>query len=87
LRTLGVGFIEQLLPFGAAGAWQPYRSLVPSGEVPCLADGSRLVWDSLSIAEYVHGATGGVWPAVWSITSLPSFALLTGLLVFCLSCL
>lgn len=63
LRELGIGFTEQLVRFGDTAAWQRYRALVPSGKVPCLADGELRIWDSLSIAEYLHERHPGVWPA------------------------
>jgi hypothetical protein len=34
-----------------------------SGKVPCLRDGSTIVWDSLSIAEYLAERHPGMWPA------------------------
>jgi glutathione S-transferase len=62
MRELGIGFAEQLVRFGDAKAWQQYRSVAPSGKVPCLIDGDLRVWDSMSIAEYLHERHAGVWP-------------------------
>ena len=63
LRTLAIPFTERLLRFGDAAAWQSYRSIAPSGKVPCLIDGSTTVWDSLAIVEYLAERHADVWPA------------------------
>ena len=63
MRELGIGFIEQLLRFGDAAAWNDYRRISPSGKVPCLLDGDLRIWDSLAIAEYLAERHDGVWPA------------------------
>ena len=39
------------------------RSFSPTGRVPCLRDGATVVWDSLSIAEYLAERHPGLWPA------------------------
>lgn len=63
MRELGIGFREHLLRFGEAPAWESYRKISPTGKVPCLVDGERSVWDSLSIAEYLAERHAGVWPS------------------------
>lgn len=63
LRQLGIPFAEHLLPFGQGDAWEAYRAVSPSGKVPCLIDGEIVVWDSLSIAEYLGERHQAVWPA------------------------
>jgi glutathione S-transferase len=63
LRELNIPFEEHLLFFGDAARWDVYRRLSPSGKVPCLIDGETVVWDSLSIAEYLAERHAGVWPA------------------------
>jgi glutathione S-transferase len=62
MRERAIGFEEQRLVFGDAATWQGYRRICPSGQVPCLLDGSTRVWDSLSIAEYLAERHAGVWP-------------------------
>jgi glutathione S-transferase len=59
MRELGIGFEERLVPFSEGN----FRSFSPSGKVPCLVDGGRAVWDSLSICEYLGERHAGVWPA------------------------
>lgn len=63
MRTLEIPFIEHLLRFGDAAVWESYRRMSPAGKVPCLVDGSTVVWDSLAIAEYLAERHAGVWPA------------------------
>jgi glutathione S-transferase len=63
MRERRIEFTEHLLPFGDAAVWEEYRQISPSGKVPCLVDGSTIVWDSLAIAEYLAERHPGVWPA------------------------
>lgn len=63
MQVQGIPFEESLTPFAAAGAPNPFRSFSPSGQVPCLVDGSRAMWDSLAITEYLAERHAGVWPA------------------------
>jgi glutathione S-transferase len=42
--------------------WDLYRSFSPSGKVPCLQDGDRIIWDSLAIVEYLAEQHPQVWP-------------------------
>ena len=61
MKTLGLAFEEVLLPFQAAQAPQ-FGAVSPTGRVPCLQDGQRLVWDSLAMTEYLAERHAGVWP-------------------------
>jgi glutathione S-transferase len=61
MREAGIEFEEHLIPFGGA-AWQDFLELSPSGKIPCLVDGSTLVWDSLAITEYLAERHRRVWP-------------------------
>jgi glutathione S-transferase len=65
LTELGIPFEEKLTPFqhGTSSSWAAFRAFSPTGKVPCLHDGNVIVWESLSIAEYVAERHGGVWPA------------------------
>ena len=63
LREMRIPFIERQLYFGDAASWDAYRKISPSGKVPCLVDGDTVVWDSLSIAEYLAERHDAVWPA------------------------
>jgi glutathione S-transferase len=61
MRVAGIEFKEHLVPFGGP-AWNDFLKLSPSGKIPCLSDGSTLVWDSLAITEYLAERHGRVWP-------------------------
>jgi glutathione S-transferase len=65
LAELGIPFEEKLTPFlgGTSSSWSAFRRFSPTGKVPCLHDGETVVWDSLSIAEYVAESYPQVWPA------------------------
>jgi glutathione S-transferase len=61
MRETGIEFEEHFIPFGEA-AWEDFRKLSPTGKVPCLVDGSTVVWDSLAITEYLAERHPRVWP-------------------------
>jgi glutathione S-transferase len=61
MREHGIPFTERLIAFGAP-SWGDFRKISPSGRVPCLIDGKTVVWDSLSIAEYLAERHAGTWP-------------------------
>ena len=61
MRQLGIAFDEQVRPF-TDGPALAFGDVSPSGRFPCLVDGDTVVWDSLSIAEYVAEAHPQVWP-------------------------
>jgi glutathione S-transferase len=63
LRELRIPFLEHQLFFGDTSGWEAYRKISPSGKVPCLVDSGTVVWDSLSIAEYLAERHEAVWPA------------------------
>jgi glutathione S-transferase len=63
MRELHIAFTERLLHFGDASSWGSFRKISPSGRVPCLIDGTAVVWDSLAIAEYLAERHALVWPA------------------------
>ncbi|RDS79027.1 glutathione S-transferase family protein [Dyella monticola] len=64
LTELGIPFEEKLTPFqgGTSSSWNAFRAFSPTGKVPCLHDGDTVVWDSLSITEYVAERHPTVWP-------------------------
>jgi glutathione S-transferase len=59
MRELHIAFEETQMPFGAGS----FREFSPTGKVPCLVDGPRVVWDSLAITEYLAERVSAVWPA------------------------
>ena len=62
LRTLDIPFEERCVPFETGSSYGKFRRFSPTGKVPCLVDGSTVVWDSLAIAEYVAERHPGAWP-------------------------
>ena len=62
MQELSIPFDEKLSPFAAGSNWNEFRDFCPSGLVPCLLDGQRVIWDSLAIAEYLAENHPGVWP-------------------------
>jgi glutathione S-transferase len=62
MRELRIPFEEHLIHFGSETEWAAYRQIAQSGKVPSLCDGETVVWDSLSIVEYLNEHHDGVWP-------------------------
>jgi glutathione S-transferase len=62
MRALAIPFAERMNVFTDAPNWQAFRRFSPTGRVPCLHDGSTVVWDSLAIVEYLAERHPGVWP-------------------------
>ncbi len=63
MRTLGIGFAEEMRWFAPGSNRAAFRAFAPNGTVPCLHDGAAVVWDSLAIVEYLAERHAGVWPA------------------------
>ncbi len=63
MRQRGIPFDERLMFFGEDAKWQAFRKISPSGLVPCLVDGGTVVWELLSIVEYLAERHDGVWPS------------------------
>lgn len=62
MRSLSIPFKERLVNFKENSNWNRYREFSPSGRVPCLHDGTGVIWDSLAIVEYLAERHAGVWP-------------------------
>ena len=62
MRELGIVFDEQVRPF-TEGPDLAFGDVSPSGRFPCLVDGTTVVWDSLSITEYLAETHREVWPS------------------------
>ncbi len=62
MKALGIVFEDRLEPFTAPENYDAFRSFSPTGQVPCLIDGTRAIWDSMGIALYLAERHGGVWP-------------------------
>jgi glutathione S-transferase len=62
LTELGIPFEEHVVAFDDGGSWQKFRAFSPTGQVPCLHDGKRVIWESLGIVEYLAERHAAVWP-------------------------
>lgn len=62
MKELEIPFEEVLVPFGGDSRFRSFREFSPSGRVPCLVDGDQVIWDSLSISEYLAERYPRVWP-------------------------
>jgi glutathione S-transferase len=62
MREQQIPFTEKLIPLREGSNFESFRAFSPTGRVPCLRDGSTVVWDSLAITEYLAERHEGVWP-------------------------
>ena len=62
MKELNIAFEEKMQTFGEGTNWQEFRKFSPNGLVPCLIDSENVIWDSLSIAEYLAESYPNVWP-------------------------
>ncbi len=62
MRELNISFNERLEPFGNGALVDGFNSFSPTGKVPCLIDGSRTIWDTFAIVEYLHERHENIWP-------------------------
>jgi glutathione S-transferase len=58
----GLDFEEVVIPLDRPDTRERIAALCPSGRVPTLLDGDRVIWDSLAIAEYVAEIKPELWP-------------------------
>ncbi|VVT05290.1 glutathione S-transferase family protein [Erythrobacter sp. EC-HK427] len=62
MQALGIRFTDRLEPFTQSVNYEAFRAFSPTGQVPCLIDGERTVWDSLGIVLYLAERHDGIWP-------------------------
>ena len=62
LKVLGEDFEEMRIPLYGPGSKEAILAHSPSGKVPCLIDGTTVVWDSLAILEYLAERHPQLWP-------------------------
>jgi glutathione S-transferase len=63
LKQAGLPFDEIVIRLDEIGAKAQIYKYSPSGKVPCLIDGDALIWDSLSICEYLAEQSPSLWPS------------------------
>ena len=62
MKALGIPFEDRLEPFTKPDNYDDFRSFSPTGQVPLLIDGDRLIPDSLGITLYLAERHAGIWP-------------------------
>jgi glutathione S-transferase len=62
MTVLDIPFEDRLEPFAAASNYSAFRAFSPTGQVPLLQDGDRVIWDSLGMTLYLADRHPGVWP-------------------------
>ena len=62
MKALGISFEDRIEPFTKPANYEEFRAFSPTGQVPVLLDGDRIVHDSLGIALYLADRHDGVWP-------------------------
>ena len=63
MKALGIAFEDRFEPFAKPDNYEDFRRFSPTGQVPVLIDGERVIADSLAIALYLADRHPGVWPA------------------------
>lgn len=61
MKALNIPFTDEIVYFEEEN-YDQFRAFAPNGQVPCLKDGDRTIWDSLAIAEYLAERHPGCWP-------------------------
>ena len=62
MTALDIAFEDRIEPFTKPQNYDAFRSFSPTGQVPVLIDGERVIWDSLGIALYLADRHDDVWP-------------------------
>lgn len=62
LKALGIAFEDRLEPFAKPDNYDDFRRFSPTGQVPVLIDGARVIPDSLGITLYLADRHAGAWP-------------------------
>ncbi|MBS0481697.1 MAG: glutathione S-transferase family protein [Proteobacteria bacterium] len=63
MKALAIPFEDRLEPFAKPDNYDDFRKFSPTGQVPVLIDGARVIADSLGITLYLAERHPGVWPA------------------------
>lgn len=61
MKALDIPFTDQIIYFEEDN-FDRFREFAPNGQVPCLKDDGRTIWDSLAIMEYLAERHTGCWP-------------------------
>ncbi len=63
-KIAGIAFEEALIPLYQPESRARYLAFSPTGKVPCLHHGRRVIWESLAIGEYLaeQAPAKALWP-------------------------
>lgn len=61
MKALDIPFADRIMYFEEDN-YDRFREFAPNGQVPCLKDDGRTIWDSLGIMEYLAERHPGCWP-------------------------
>lgn len=61
MKALDIPFADRIIYFEEDN-FERFREFAPNGQVPCLKDDDRTIWDSLAIMEYLAERHPGCWP-------------------------
>jgi glutathione S-transferase len=62
MTALDIPFVDRIEPFVERDNYDAFRAFSPTGQVPVLLDGDRIVWDSLGITLYLADRHDRIWP-------------------------
>ena len=62
MKALRIPFEDRLEPFTKPDNYEDFRKFSPTGQVPLLIDGARMIPDSLGITLYLAERHDGIWP-------------------------
>lgn len=62
MKALGIPFQERFEPFTKPDNFDEFRAFSPTGQVPVLIDGTRVIADTLAITLYLAERHKVVWP-------------------------
>ncbi|OAN97529.1 glutathione S-transferase family protein [Parasphingorhabdus sp.] len=62
MTARAIPFEDEIVLFEAEN-YTNFRQFAPNGQVPCLQDDGKAVWDSIAIMEYLAERHDGCWPA------------------------
>lgn len=62
MNGLDIPFEDRIEPFAAKSNYNAFRNFSPTGQVPALIDGERVIYDSLGIVLYLADRHDGIWP-------------------------
>lgn len=62
MKALDIPFVEKVHYFSSSESLSTFGAISPNAKMPVLVDNGLLIWDTLSIAEYLAESNPTVWP-------------------------